>query len=519
MNANLEPRPKWIVSVFVALQILGFGSANAAPKDVKYVEALIQQRCSICHQVPSPAILPKASWPPVIQIMANIAHKRAGRTIISKEEVGDITAYYYGSSPASLPLLPIHKDTKSPITFSTSGLGEQSPMPMVLNIKSVDLFNDGENQFLVCDGGRNEVQLLQKAGGEWKSEHLVDAPVPVRTEAVDFDGDGDKDVIVAALGDFPPSEKLAGQVILLRQTKDRKFKKEIILKDVGRVADARAADLDGDGDLDVAVAIFGGGAVGEIIWLEHTKDGKYVKHLLLNVSGALNASPIDLNRDGRVDLVSLVAQEHEMIVGFINNGGGKFSSVTLARAPHPMYGSTGLTVVDLDKDGDDDIVFTNGDAHDTQMDPKPYHGVQWLENKGNLKFGFHNIARFYGAASAAIGDLDSDGDNDIVVGSWLNYWDDDRRQSLIWFENDGRQNFKRHNILAEPPGIVSVELKDVAGDKGLDIIAGVLRIDMLVGLISEGPEITAKSIKEKDALSPQTLLLENRRKRKNGEIP
>ena len=59
-----------------------------------------------------------------------------------------------------------------------------------------------------------------------------------------------------------------------------------------------------------------------------------------------------------------------------------------------------MSVVDLDQDHDDDILFTNGDAFDAQTDPKPYHGVQWLRNEGGGKFSFHDIGRFYGAANA-----------------------------------------------------------------------------------------------------------------------
>ena len=63
--------------------------------------------------------------------------------------------------------------------------------------------------------------------------------------------------------------------------------------------------------------------------------------------------------------------------------------------------------------------MSNGDALDTQPDPKPYHGVQWQENRGNLQFQFHDIGRYYGAAVARAGD----GDLDVVAGSWLNFWD------------------------------------------------------------------------------------------------
>ena len=199
-----------------------------------------------------------------------------------------------------------------------------------------------------------------------------------------------------------------------------------------------------------------------------------------------------------------------MVVALINKGQGFFDPVSLSQAPHPMIGSTSMELADIDSDGDVDVLFTNGDAHDLQMDPKPYHGVQWLENTGQLKFTYHSIGRFYGAATAVPGDLDGDGDIDIVAGSWLNYWEDDKRQSLIWFENDGKQNFSRHNITNKPNRIVSLALKDINGDESLDVIAGIFRIDLLLGRLDRPADGNAKSTSsDSDSGKSRVLLLEN----------
>ncbi|MFT7562261.1 MAG: hypothetical protein ACI93R_004196, partial [Flavobacteriales bacterium] len=371
-------------------------------------------------------------------------------------------------------------NTSNSLTFSTSENHTKTKVPLVTNIHTVELSKNGGIEFLVCDAENNKVLLLRKTDKVWQETVLAEAQIPVHTEVVDYDHDGDKDIIVSVLGAFPPSEKLVGEVLLLRQSESGEFVKEVLLSGVGRVTDARPADIDGDGDLDVAVAIFGGGTVGELMWLENIGTGKHKYHRLLGLSGALNISPTDLNADGKVDFVSLFSQEHEMIVALINKGDGEFERVSVGKAPHPMLGSTGMKLTDLDSDGDMDILFTNGDAHDLQMDPKPYHGVQWYENTGNLKFKYHNIGQFYGTASAVAGDLDADGDIDVVAASWSNYWDDPKRQSLIWFENDGEQNFARHNIISRPHGIVSMELVDVTGDNKLDIVASIFRTDLMI---------------------------------------
>ena len=101
-------------------------------------------------------------------------------------------------------------------------------------------------------------------------------------------------------------------------------------------------------------------------------------------TGAIHVPIADLNKDGKPDFVALLAQEHESVVAFINTGQG----LTFERrrpiyaAPHPNWGSSGIELVDLDKDGDLDVLYTHGDTFDDFV-LKPYHGIQWLENTGH----------------------------------------------------------------------------------------------------------------------------------------
>lgn len=462
-------------------------SVSAAPKTVEEVLVLVNQYCSACHKVPSPNVLPKDSWPRVVSLMADLAYTRFGREFISAEHVRDITAFYYGSSPEKLPVLPYLEVSNPPLEFALTALEDKARLPLILNVNAVDFGRGKGTEFLVSDGGSSQLNLLKRSAQGWSETPLAEITIPASTQVVDYDGDGLLDIVVADLGVYPLTTELAGKIILLRQQASGKFAREILFGGLGRTSDVRVLDLDQDGDKDIAVAVFGG-ATGEIFWMENLGSGKHRKHLLFELSGALNVSAGDINGDGKVDLVSLIAQEHEMIMGFINQGNGNFKREILARAPHPMFGSTAMVLIDLDGDQDLDIVFTNGDAFDTQVDPKPYHGVQWLENLGNLKFQFHNIGRFYGAASVAVGDLDLDGDLDLVVGSWVNYWDDPKRHSMVWYENNGRQEFTPHPIADAPAGIVTIALEDVTGDGRPDIVAGSFRMDLFDKVLAQEKE-------------------------------
>jgi hypothetical protein len=260
--------------------------------------------------------------------------------------------------------------------------------------------------------------------------------------------------------------------VLLKSDGQMNFKKETLVEGVGRVADVAPGDFDDDGDTDFVFASYGYINEGSIEWLERLPDGTFARHLIVRKTGAANVTPVDMNGDGRLDFVALFSQEHEEVVVFLNEGAGRFRELTLFKATTPSFGSSGVQLVDLDQDGDMDILYTNGDNMDLPaMVPRPFHGVQWLENTGDLRFVWHGIHRFYGAYCAVAGDINNDGKLDVVVTSMFNDWSDPGRASLGWLENDGTQQFKFHAIARDPIHLISVAIGDLDGDGRKDLVA------------------------------------------------
>jgi hypothetical protein len=264
-----------------------------------------------------------------------------------------------------------------------------------------------------------------------------------------------------------------GSVVLLTGGDSLQFEASTLLEGVGRVADVRPGDFDLDGDLDFVVAVFGFLKEGEIGWLEQMDDGSYRYHRLSEKQGGVNVVPTDLNGDGRLDFIALISQQYEEVIAFINQSGGRFSERILFKADQPTFGSSGIELVDLDRDGDVDILYTNGDGFDLSTPMyRPYHGVQWLENHGQFRFVYHDLLRLYGAYKAVPGDVDGDGDLDVVVTSLISDWSDPERMSILWLENDGRQHFTPHGIGNTPTSIITAAVADLDRDGRLDIVTG-----------------------------------------------
>jgi hypothetical protein len=177
-----------------------------------------------------------------------------------------------------------------------------------------------------------------------------------------------------------------------------------------------------------------------------------------------------------MDFVTLLAQEHETVLAYINKGTSDFAfeQKVVYAAPHPNWGSSGFELVDLDKDGDVDVLLTHGDTFDDGI-VKPYHGIQWLENTGGFPFVEHTLAQLPGVHRAQAADMDGDGDLDIVATALLaggSDVDEKTLPALVWLEQTKPGVFARHTIEMGFPRHATLDLGDIDGDGDVDIAVG-----------------------------------------------
>jgi len=348
--------------------------------------------------------------------------------------------------------------------------------PWVAHVKAVDLDRDGLMDVIACESKADTVLWLQQqTDGGFKEIVLAEnMRAPVHVEEADMDQDGDWDLLVSCMSIVFPNNDKIGAVIILENLGDQTFKQHVIIENVERVTDIRAADFDRDGQLDLAVGQFGYDQ-GEVRWMRRTGPWEFESEIVLNLSGTIHVCVADFNGDDWPDFAALVSQQWEEIYLFENDTKGSFKkSRVLWGSTNEDYATSGMSVADLNQDGKPDILFTNGDGFGPTPlpGPRPWHGVQWLENKGNGFFSFQRIGDLGGAYSPIVFDMDDDGDRDIVALSSFNNWSNPKSESLVWFENDGRQQFSKHILSYTPTHLLTVDAADFDHSGKMTLVTG-----------------------------------------------
>lgn len=326
-----------------------------------------------------------------------------------------------------------------------------------------------------CDSKLSQVFWVRQSAPGIFEETLIaeDMSAPVHIDPIDFDQDGDLDLLVACMSFIFPNNDPIGAIIALENQGDERFRKRVLLDQVARVSDVRAADLNGDGLLDLAVGQFGYDQ-GEIRWMKQTAPWQSDSEILLSLSGAINVCIEDFNGDDTPDIAAIVSQQWEEIHLFENDGKGNFSSRVLWGSTNEDYASASMIACDLNQDNRPDLLFSNGDGFGPTPNPgpRPWHGVQWLENLGEGQFAYRRIGDLPGAYSPRAVDLDGDGDLDVAAVSSFNDWSRPQSESLVWFERLDSGAFRRHTLANTPIQLLALDAGDFTPAKGMEIASG-----------------------------------------------
>ncbi len=347
-------------------------------------------------------------------------------------------------------------------------------LPWITDLHIADLDQDGLLDVIAAEGRLNKVMWIRQVAVNEYVEQVIGQPIagPSHIKTADIDADGDLDVLVAGMGIVTPNNDSIGSVVVIENRGEGRFTNRTLVDKTYRVTYVEAGDLDGDGDQDLVVGKFGY-FEGEIQWLEQVGPWEFKAHTLLELPGTIHAPIADIDNDGDEDILALVSQNWEDVYRFENTGDGDFSSSVIYGSTIKDYGSSGLTVADLDQDGDLDLVYTNGDGFDYGIPgSRPWHGVQWLENTAGGTFSYHRLGDFSGSYSPVVVDIEGDGDQDILAVSGFNDWSTDDAVSFLLYENTGSERFVAHVLAYAPTHLVVLDAADMDGDGEVEFVTG-----------------------------------------------
>ena len=237
---------------------------------------------------------------------------------------------------------------------------------------------------------------------------------------------------------------------------------------LGAAASA-AADIDGDGYTDVAFAVHstsdGVYAAQSPVFMGTPVGWRVNPDVTFPTTGARDVLLRDLNGDGQVDIV--FAQERDAQGYNVNStlhwgtqGGWGNSPVV----EFVTTGATGVEAFDADNDGDLDLVFSCYKSTSTETESMVF--LQGSEGFTGAEPSTRMMTK--GATAVATGDMDGDGNADIVFTNSFHAGSASLPSTVHWGRGDG--TFEATPTLLPTHGALDVEAADLDGDGDLDLV-------------------------------------------------
>lgn len=341
--------------------------------------------------------------------------------------------------------------------FSSNLVAEGAMGAVAVDVGDID--RDGKLDIVSASENDDRILWYANDGYGGFTAHVVRGGTPVENmdfaksvHVVDLNGDGALDIAYVS-----EDQNEAGWY---RSSGDAVPTWTQQVLDTGRthIKQITSSDVDGDGDMDLIATSADDG----VIALYRNQGGAaatFTTHIITTAaSGARFAHAADVNGDGLPDL--LVAARSANLIAWFPNRTIHRNAVYSTPGHHALgtwYNSRFIAAGDLDGDGDMDIVSVAEDY------------LLWHQNRGGSPAEFVSISiptHMDRARWIDIADLDGDGDNDLIVSSTETH-------ALLWYENSGgtQPTFAEHLLADGLEGPRAALAGDLDGDGDLDVFA------------------------------------------------
>ncbi len=481
-----------ITIVFLLLVACTEKKESLKPKIVNEVSSnfsgseLAQSHCIKCHILVNPEILTKSIWkndvlPNMGNRMGIYENNKQRESLLDPENSGEmmrkanifpkkptlsksdwdkIVTYYVENSPDSI-LSPVrNKKIKMGLKHFKYKEADFALRPALTVMVKILPKNKG----FVFSDSRGKSSSLNLLNANLKINYKMDlAKTPVH-----YYEKSDKVFLTSIGKNLFPTDDTQGELQKINTQGD---KLTTVISNLQRPVFMVYGDLNNNGLEDIVICEFGN-QTGKLSWYENKGNNEYTSNVLQSKPGAIKAIIKDINKDGLNDIIALMAQGDEGIFYYENRGDGFFIEKRLLSFS-PLNGSQNMELIDMNKDGFDDIVYVCGDNADKSPILKNYHGVYIYLNNGDLNFKQTYFYQLNGAYKAMVNDYDLDGDMDIAAISFFPDYVSYPEESFVYLENKGNLKFTDYSFPESTNGRwIVMDAADMDGDGDVDLALG-----------------------------------------------
>lgn len=334
-----------------------------------------------------------------------------------------------------------------------------------MDAHSADLDDDGDLDLVIANEHRPNILLVNDGSGHFSdgSDRLPAADHDSEDVGIaDFDGDGDLDIVVVTEDDTVNEYYLNDGSGSFTDAGDR-------WPVTGTSNAVIVADITGDGAPDILV-----GNNGQNAALVNDGTGRFTDETEARLPAREDVTQDielgDVDSDGDLDLIVGNEDDNRLL---LNDGSGRFEDAPAEAVPlrDAAEETREADFGDVDSDGDLDLLFANVQLFVEGADPQN----RLLINDGSGHFSDETSTRLPADTLRALDgdfvDVDEDGDLDIVTAN-VRVSGDIRDAPYRVFLNDGSGQFERADTIL-PEGTLGrgldIEAADYDGDGHLDL--------------------------------------------------